>query len=92
MGKRLAITGLIFSLVLPFIILFMNVISIGGYLVLYLIAPVGLPSTIIGFIINLVVLIKKLDGKKFAIIGLSFNIVIILLVLVRNIFSLIMQT
>ena len=89
MGKGLAIIGFILSLIFPVILLFGNIASIidmgGGVFeaILYSFAPIGLLLTIIGLIINLVVLIKKFDGKKFAILGLVFNIPIIIFFLIR---------
>jgi len=37
-------------------------------------AWVGLISTIVGFVLNLIVLIKKFAGKKFAVLGIIFNV------------------
>lgn len=87
MGKGLAVTGLVLSLIFPIILIFGKIVAIGGYSVFYLIMPIGLPSTIIGFIMNLIILIKKFDGKKLAIIGLAFNIIVIIFIFIRNIIS-----
>ena len=76
MSKRLAITGFALSLVFTLTFIFN----------FYSLAWIGLLSTVIGFIINLVVLIKRFDGKKFAIWGIVFNILMVLLFYVAPVF------
>ncbi len=69
MTKGLAITGFVLSLVFALTFIFN----------LYQLALIGVISTIIGFIINLIVLIGRFDGKKFAIFGIIFNALMVLL-------------
>ncbi len=76
MNKSLAITGFVFSLIWAITFMF-NFHSL---------AWLGLLSTIIGFIINLIVLIRKFDGRKFAIWGIVFNILFVILFYVLPIY------
>ena len=69
MGKGLAIIGFLVSLIFAVTFIF-NLSSL---------AWIGLISTIIGFIINLIVLVKRFDGKKFAILGIIFNVLFVAL-------------
>ncbi|MFA4952652.1 MAG: hypothetical protein WC584_00345 [Candidatus Pacearchaeota archaeon] len=91
MGKGLAITGFILSLISLIIssILFFAALSINsnwGFIGLsfmessfiLVIVLINLLLAIIGFIINLIVLIKKLEGKSFAIVGIIFNLLMVM--------------
>ncbi len=69
MSKLLAIIGFCASLVFALIFI----------LNLYSLAWLGLTSTIIGFVMNIIVLIKRFDGKKFAIWGIIFNVLFVAL-------------
>ncbi len=69
MGKGLAITGFILSLAF----------FLGFAFNFYWFAWFSIVLTIIGFIINLIVLIKGLDGKKFAFLGLILNFFVLII-------------
>jgi nicotinamide riboside transporter PnuC len=76
MGKGLAVAGFLFSIIFVLTFIFN----------LYSLAWIGLAATIIGFVINIFVLIKRLEGKKFAILGIIFNVFFVLLFYVMPIY------
>jgi hypothetical protein len=69
MSKWLAITGFVFSLIFALTFIF-NFYSLAWF---------GLTSTVIGFIINLIVLTKRFEGRKFAIWGIVLNVLFVVL-------------
>lgn len=68
MGKGLAIIGFVLSLAF----------FLGFVFNFYWFAWISIFLTVIGFIINLVVLIKGLDGKIFAILGIILNLFVLI--------------
>ena len=76
MSKGLAIAGFILS--------FIGVLTF--ILNLYSLAWLGLVTTIIGFIINLAALIMRLDGKKYAVLGIFLNLVFVFIAYIMPIY------
>ena len=66
MGKKLSIIGLILSIVLAILSFFLMFFPDVGL--------IFFTSLFVNFILNLVVLIKRLEGKLFAVIGLILNL------------------
>jgi len=69
MKKEIAIAGFILSLVWVLTFIF-NFYSLVWF---------GVVCTVIGFILNLIVLFGRLEGKKWAIYGVSFNLLFVII-------------